>query len=597
MSFVTQKVLLCALCEKIVSVEEDNFPEDLHALLSKYCIPQLHWICKSCEKQNSLKNSFGKRSDLEDDMKLIKAKLENLEFEVTEIKKFVNLKSKDYDSGFVSSSGFSGESSSDMDYPNTEGNSGINFRTYRKVDCHSANSEDFQRVEHCSSSELNYSQHVDSCSSSVIQDDQRSISSSSSFSSLKSVKTCFSAVPQENRVVDCHSPLSATGSCSVISHSGNLSSGLEEASPKKKKEAHALIHLISNTKIKIDDKESAKSSNIVDVFLKWITQFLKKDAVFNSLYLRDYRTGSSYNDLRISDASEYDVDIVFKTPSEINLEVEFFKEIMAYAKIKWQKMGDIPTNKADVLKFFEKNSLDGYLVPLKISAWFQRLIDLFLSSDPKIPGIKQIKNRQSGPARTIEIVTNEGYVLHIDLVPVFIFPYDVLETTKINDILERYPVNKSKQFWFLVPKQCQGEGQLLASDCKLSWRVDFPEVERKVLHNKQSAKQVIRLLKLLRDKERWNIASYYLKTLILWSVDKNPDTAYWQGNSLFERYLETMKFLQESVKNQHLPFFMDPAYNLFHALNKDECKNLSNRLQRIITSIEADHNNLNNIYS
>ncbi|CAL1271296.1 unnamed protein product [Larinioides sclopetarius] len=539
MSFKTQKILLCALCEKIISVEEEGFPEDLHALLSKYCIPQLYWLCKSCEKQNAFKSSFRKESNLEDEIKLLKAKVESLEIEMTEIKKLVALKARDYNSSFLSSSGFSGESSLDMGFPNADGNSCISFRNYRNVDCHRSTSEGCQGDSSCSSSASSYFQTVGSSSSLVSEDDQR---------------LDFSVIPV-NQAVDNHSPLTATRSCIEIPDSCNISLGSDETSPKKKKEAHALIHQISNTKIKIDDKESTKSSNIVDAFLKCITRFLKKkDVIFNNLYSRDYRTGSSYNDLRISAASEYDVDIVFKAPSEIKLEVEFFRETMAYAKIKWQKVGDILDSKIDILRFFEKNSLDRYLQPLKISAWFQGLIDSFMLSSPEISGIKQLKNGQSGPARTIEIVTDEDYILHIDLVPVFVFSYESLKTTKIKEILEKYSVAESKRFWFLVPKQCQGEGQLLASDCKLSWRVDFPEVEKKVLHNKQSAKHVIRLLKAL-------------------------------------------KFLQECVKNQRLPYFMDPSYNLFHALNKDECKNLSNRLQRIITSIESDHNNLSYIYS
>lgn len=116
MSFITHKVLLCSLCEKLVSIEDDNFPEDLHCLLSKYCIPQLYWICKSCEKLNVLKRSFGKRSN-EEEMELLKARVECLEFEMTEIKKLVNPKAKKHDSSFlkaddsglVSSSGLFGE--------------------------------------------------------------------------------------------------------------------------------------------------------------------------------------------------------------------------------------------------------------------------------------------------------------------------------------------------------------------------------------------------------------------------------------------------------------------------------------------------------
>ncbi|XP_055935466.1 cyclic GMP-AMP synthase-like receptor [Argiope bruennichi] len=376
----------------------------------------------------------------------------------------------------------------------------------------------------------------------------------------------------------------------------NSSLSEDGSTNKSCKEALCIIDKILKNKIKIDAKESERSSNIVTDFLKDITPAFKKDAVFRSMYFRDYKTGSSYNELRISNASEYDIEIVFRAPAQIHLEVEFFPETMTFAKLKWNKIGDFPPNKLDILHFFEKNSENGYLKPLKISAWFQGLIDVYLKSNPMIPGIKKMRNSQSGPARTIEIETVEGYQLSIDLLPAFTFSFDSLIGTKINNILEKYPVDKSKKFWFLVPKICKGEVPLLASQCDFSWRVDFPEVERKVLFNKLSAKNVVKLLKLLRDIENWNIASYHLKTLILWAIDANPKTDYWQGSYLFDRYLETMTFLQKCLEKQFLPYFMDDSYNLFHVLNKDECKNVSNRLKHLIGLIKSDYNNLNVIY-
>ncbi|GIY97224.1 mab-21 domain-containing protein [Caerostris extrusa] len=193
------------------------------------------------------------------------------------------------------------------------------------------------------------------------------------------------------------------------------------------------------------------------------------------MYERDYKTGSSYTDLRISEASEYDIDIVLKTPSEIRLEVEFFEATRAFSKIKWSKVSDLSENKMEVLKFLQKNSVDGYVDPVKMTSWLQGLIDVYLKTEPIIPGVKLFKNTQSGPARTIELVTNEDYTIHIDLVPVFMFSNSVLVETPIKSILDTYPAKKKKSFWFLVPKQCRGEEKLLASDCKLSWRCVSPK--------------------------------------------------------------------------------------------------------------------------
>lgn len=74
------------------------------------------------------------------------------------------------------------------------------------------------------------------------------------------------------------------------------------------------------------------------------------------------------------------------------LQVEFFKQTMAFSKIKWSKKAvDVPESKMCILKFLEKHSdKDGYLVPLKIKSWFQGLIDTFCLNKPMIRGINQV---------------------------------------------------------------------------------------------------------------------------------------------------------------------------------------------------------------
>ncbi|GFT88439.1 mab-21 domain-containing protein [Nephila pilipes] len=168
---------------------------------------------------------------------------------------------------------------------------------------------------------------------------------------------------------------------------------------------------------------------------------------------------------------------------------------------------------------------------------------------------------------------------------------------RITDWYLKYqnPLPKSlKEFWHLVPKLCRGEQEMSISDCKFTWRVNFPEIEKKVLYDKQCAKNVIKLLKLLRDKQNWKtIASYHMNTVILLEVDKSSEPAYWkQGKFLFVRFLEALKQLQGYLRENHLPYFFCAEYNLFHVLNSGTCKNISDRLGRIISSIEADPSNL-----
>lgn len=507
MSFITQKTLMCGFCQSKETIEERNFPEELHALLSKYRIPQIVWVCDSCALPKNLKYDSTNQLNIENEVQLLKRKVQELE----------------------------------------------------------------SRMNH-------HTNNIEFASEEVMQTVERG-----------DINGYTSNVRNDNQNMDLYSSGDFLRSQSASPHSCS-SFMSDDTTPKKKKEALEIIHAILNKKIKISDDESYKSSQTVTDFINHLTPALKKlDQVFNCLYQRDYKTGSSYNKLRISAASEYDINIVFKPPSEIALQVDFFKETHVFAKIKWIKGKELNESKSYLLKFFEKISEDGYINPVKVKSWFQSLVDSFILSKPTINGIKQIKSSQSGPARTVELVTTDGYVLNIDLMPVFIFTYDVVTETPMKEILEKYPVEKSKAFWHLVPKLCQGEEQLLANECKLTWRIDFPEVEKKVLYNKQCAKNVIKILKLLRDKENWkSIASYHLKTLILLEVDENPDVGYWSGKVLFDRFLEAMKHLRGCLQNNHLPYFLCAKYNLFHLLKKDQCKNISDRLGRLISSIESD---------
>lgn len=48
----------------------------------------------------------------------------------------------------------------------------------------------------------------------------------------------------------------------------------------------------------------------------------------------------------------------------------------------------------------------------------------------------------------------------------------------------------------MVPKPCQGDIDMLISDAKVSWRLDFPDTEKILLHNKECAKNIIKILKV-----------------------------------------------------------------------------------------------------
>lgn len=57
-----------------------------------------------------------------------------------------------------------------------------------------------------------------------------------------------------------------------------------------------------------------------------------------------------------------------------------------------------------------------------------------------------------------------------------------------------------------------------------------------------------------------------------------------------------MKSLKNHLENQNLPHFLTQK-NLIFKLNKDNCNNWANHLQRIITSVESNPETILNVFN
>ncbi|KAG8198278.1 hypothetical protein JTE90_021532 [Oedothorax gibbosus] len=136
--------------------------------------------------------------------------------------------------------------------------------------------------------------------------------------------------------------------------------------------------------------------------------------------------------------------------------------------------------------------------------------------------------------------------------------------------LSEYSLDKSKEMCSFVPKKCDGEEKLLASDCKLSWRIYIPELDKKVWFKKECAKNIIKLLKLLLKKQDWkSLKSYHMATVILWEIkESNDDPNVWTGNLVYDRFIKALEKLEMYLSKKCLPYFLYPQYNLFHSLNE-----------------------------
>ncbi|GIY97223.1 hypothetical protein CEXT_149551 [Caerostris extrusa] len=86
MSF--KKILTCSRCQRTSSVEDEKFPEDLYALLIKYSLSQILWICKPCYIEDNLTSIEGMHH-VEDEIKLLNAKFQKMESDISEIKSVI----------------------------------------------------------------------------------------------------------------------------------------------------------------------------------------------------------------------------------------------------------------------------------------------------------------------------------------------------------------------------------------------------------------------------------------------------------------------------------------------------------------------------
>lgn len=570
----------CYHCCRTVPIDEDGFPEDLYNLIHKYNINQLLWICKHCKEGTDLTSCV---SQLSDGQKRIDGKLTDLAESVRLLTDEVRNQSRSFPSSNISSLSFDGTG----DQSNSSASNDADMFFSDKIDVRNQFHSMLTRDILFGTNKLDGSACDDA---SKISTDEFKVRNQSL--SLSSVTNRTSV--DGNKVNNgAHNNVARFDSFSETSSMKSMKVSTP-TSPKDSSALPLIQAILNSTKIRKEEESTCKQ--FINSVLNNLLESLKKDPDFSCLYKTNYYTGSAYNDLRITSATEFDINLVLRVPSKVTLTPEFFDETFAFVKLKVNHSSGL---EVPVKRFIDYCSSDGYLSPEKVSSWLQRHVDSVLREGLEYPeGVLNVTSVQSGPAKTLLITTAPGYSISVDLVPVFEFDFSTLARTAFYNSLLQISKETAKQKWFVVPKGCVGEIDLKLSDTKQSWRFDFPEAEKSVLHNKHCAKPIIKMLKLLRDKQNWkDLASYYLKTVVLLKILENPFNTfnYWNSSVLYDRFLEVLKKLKGHLDDQNLPHFITGT-NLFHKMNKIQCSNWSNYLQKLISSVESDPKALSNFF-
>ncbi|XP_064481232.1 cyclic GMP-AMP synthase-like receptor isoform X1 [Ornithodoros turicata] len=338
--------------------------------------------------------------------------------------------------------------------------------------------------------------------------------------------------------------------------------------------------------VKLNPDERKRNVKILDTLLVQLCDDLRaKDALFKMLYNRCVYSGSFYEDLKIKSPNEFDINIVFVLPKKgLQCELKCLEHDRAFLgccvdEEQWSKFNCRGTS-IDTL--FSELEGKHWLDMTKVRRWFQSL--LARTNDfVNIEGIVQVKYSESGPAKTLRILTTSGRI-DVDLVPVFEHSsrgwYNVLGTDRrVLEFMKKKYINIDEVAMCLVPKEHK------TLNCPLYWRVHFPYIERQLMAGNGCLKPTIRLLKLLRDNLQWSlISSYALKTLVILRAMEESDE-YWDKKRHGIVFYETIERLRQALLGPGIPYIYCSKVDLLQSCKPVTRVNYAGHLRGILHEI------------
>jgi len=377
------------------------------------------------------------------------------------------------------------------------------------------------------------------------------------------------------------------------------------AGKKEERAVETLLNYIHKNHISLQDDDIRRNGEHFRKVLDHLIELMKKeDVLFNKIYRRICGAGSYYDGLKVGKPEEFDMDIVVRLP--INYEevvIENANRVpAAFTKVKITRALDLLRQHPEwtsTYRYMDKwGDKDGYLLQSEFRQWMEGVVNKALNKlekkepncwklkiqDPQNHGRDSeytISLKKCGPALTFAImILPDNVVVDVDFVPVIEFTHPKWPPNHVRKLDDQL-IEAKKTSWFIVPKP----GKTAEHDSTM-WRLAFHEQERQMINSKGALKPVCRLLKKLRDSQGLKIASYYLKTLFLWEIDKNKDLALWNGKQGL-LFMHMLKVLGQSLNSGKIPYYWDKRYNLLQGKDA-HIQNLACRLKNIIADIEKN---------
>lgn len=330
-----------------------------------------------------------------------------------------------------------------------------------------------------------------------------------------------------------------------------------------------------------DNDITERNKSILKDLLEGLCKEMNNDRLFALIFNRLYYTGSSYEGLRIRQADEFDINLVMKLPVQ---EDDFKLVAKRPGHVSYTLTTVCKERLQETMKGPEMQSLFGLFSkdlkfhPLLWQKWLQSVMDKALGAYTPPNGV-ELKVRQSGPARTLLVHLSDGGRIDIDLVPVLEHNFKCLPANVPRHEWFEEVLNEDDKKWFMVPKPPKDDDTL--------WRIHFPDAEKKLIKDLGCIKPTIRLIKALRDKHKWPLSSYSIKTVVMHHRLEKRDKVYWQNEHQWTVLLHVLEKLRAVLEpsGPGICSLLDKNVSLIPDMTEATRTNIAQRLQRIGNSL------------
>lgn len=328
--------------------------------------------------------------------------------------------------------------------------------------------------------------------------------------------------------------------------------------------------------ISIDD-EREQYAEYYDAVRDYVLAKMCLDPIFKSLFNGTELSGSCADKVKITKPDEYDCYVYLKLEELKGITVLKGSQ-SSTAHVRMNRMS---ANNGAFEKLKTFTNSNGDIIPQKLNSWIQGLIAREIPSSPSTMkfnnGEFEMWFSQNGPAQTVQVkLQNKRFA--IDFVP------SIKLYSKSCWISDRSPVNFDGQqtYWNLVLKPNQND--------VAAFKTSFTKMESALIKDKNQLKNVLRLLKKLRDKNQLTLLkSYFIKTVCLW-VDSEERSSFWEQPT-YDVLLVVLKKLIWFCDRRNLACFWDKHENMLSKIGESQMIHivsvLSGELRRLVKGIES----------